>query len=118
MPLTVFVGEFMALKKITHDLFNISGRIKHIDSGYFIVFNTKTGCFEVHHSGQQNTFCLNAGKVLNKQVLNQVYGTKNTDFAALIKDIEAHNAKVEQKNMQAALEMGREEIKLQITNYK
>ena len=101
----------MALTEITHDLFNISGRIKQISCGYFIVFNTKSRCFEVHHRGQKHTFCLNAGKMLDKSVLDAVYKTSNANFEVIIADIEAHNAKIMQRNTQAALEAGREEIK-------
>ena len=43
------------LIKILNDAFNISKRIKQIDRGYFICYNTLKKRFEVHNKKQKHT---------------------------------------------------------------
>lgn len=51
--------EVIDIKEIINDLFNISGRLKSIDSGYKIFFNCKLSRFEIHNTKQNgNSLCL------------------------------------------------------------
>ena len=47
------------LKLIKDDLYSIAKRIKEIDPDYFIVFNRKTGKYEVHSTANKgwDTYC-------------------------------------------------------------
>lgn len=48
-----------AKTRLSGDLYDITGRLKEIDRGYFIVRNGKKNRFEVHHEGQpQDTYCM------------------------------------------------------------
>jgi hypothetical protein len=47
------------LSLISSDLYDISGRIRDIEPGYFIVRNHKTGKFEIHSTDNiGDTYCL------------------------------------------------------------
>ncbi len=46
------------LRRIFSDTHDITTRLREIDPNYFVVYNTKRACFEVHNSAQNNTFCL------------------------------------------------------------
>ena len=42
--------------KIESDVFNIINRIKEIDDGYFIMYNTNSKKFEVHNEKNLNSY--------------------------------------------------------------
>jgi hypothetical protein len=47
------------LTLVLHDLYDISGRIRNIEPGYFIVRNHRTGKFEIHSEDNiGDTYCL------------------------------------------------------------
>ena len=44
--------------KIDDDVFNITERIKEIDEGYYVIYNTSSKKFEVHNKYTKNKYCL------------------------------------------------------------
>lgn len=82
---------------IENDLFDISSRLREIDGDYFIVYNTRRGCYEVHHKGQrEGTFCLTVpyGE-LDSRTVELVKSTRREYMDNVIREIERNNAKLE-----------------------
>ena len=89
----------MALIKIQHDTFNISQRIKEIDEGYFIVYNTSCGRFEIHNSKQHScTFCLTVDGELNSKVVEKVRKTRVQNVKKLLEEMEQNNLMLEKES--------------------
>ena len=60
--------------KIDDDVFDITKRIKEIDDGYFVVYNTLKNSFELHNNYQENTYCLTCPyECLDERVLDMIY---------------------------------------------
>lgn len=78
---------------IKNDVYNISKRIKDIDNGYFIVYNTSKNAYEVHCSNQLDTsYCLTVPyKNLDMRTLDYVYQTKSENIDKILDKIESEN---------------------------
>ena len=96
----------MALIKIKNDLFFMAERLKEIDDGYFIAFNTKTSKFEIHNSKQPySTFCLLVpNNKLNPSLIEYVRKTRSENQKKLIKEMEEANQKLENHNKKQILD--------------
>ena len=66
----------VALIKILDDAFSIVKRIKALNRGYFIVYNTTMHRYEVHNSFQRSTFCITCDTGLNATVITKLRKTK------------------------------------------
>ncbi len=87
----------MALIKIFSDVFDIAQRVKEIDSGYFIVYNTKKHRYEVHNSHQfGSTFCIVCDSGLNSTVITKLRKSKIENIDKILREIDENNAKNEQ----------------------
>ena len=84
---------------IKYDMFGISKRIKNIDKGYFILFNTNSNKFEVHHNNQVGgTYCLTCPfERLDSRLLDYVLLTSNKNSKNLLIEIENNNEKIVSK---------------------
>lgn len=80
--------------KITHDVYNISKRIKNIDKDYFLVYDTVRMCFEVHNSSEVgSTLCVTLPyPSLDERALNLVMETSSKNIENIIKKIDYDNA--------------------------
>lgn len=93
------------LVKILRDAFNITKRIRLIDKGYYICFNTVKRRFEVHNKKQKHTFCLVVPfNKLDSRLLQYVRKTRKENFDAILKEIENSNKKLEKESLRAALD--------------
>ena len=93
------------LIKILRDAFDISKRLKQIDNGYFVCFNTVKQRFEVHNKKQRQTFCLVVPfESLDSRLLTYVRKTRKQNFDAIIKEMETHNEKLEKENKRVVLD--------------
>ena len=90
--------------KITHDVFNISNRIKYIDRNYYIVLNTSKNKFEVHNSSQVgSSYCLTLPNLqLDERVLQYVRKTQSVNIDEILKNIENDNNIRESANQSSA----------------
>ena len=71
--------------KINSDVFNIIDRLKQIDSGYFVLFNTNTKKFEIHNSETKNGYCLTIPyRQLDKRSLELVEKTHIKNYKKTI----------------------------------
>ena len=79
--------------RLTHDVYEISKRIKYLDNGYFIVYNTSTCKFEVHNSNQlDTTYCLTLPySYLDERSLNYVAKTRCANIEQILEEIEQNN---------------------------
>ena len=91
------------LIKIFHDVFDICDRIKEIDDGYFIVFNTSSNQYEIHNFKQKvTTFCISCPNGLDSRVITKLRKTRVENIDKVLKEIEESNKKIEEniKNKQ------------------
>ncbi|MCL2176803.1 MAG: hypothetical protein FWB72_02495 [Firmicutes bacterium] len=78
---------------IQNDLFDVSSRIKEIDSGYFVVYNARESRYEVHHSGQYgNTLALVVPySKLDARTILLTNKSRVENKARLLKEMQKHN---------------------------
>ena len=82
---------------ITSDTYFISDRVKEIDRGYFIVWNSDKNRYEVHHrDSKPDTFCLAIPyKELDERTLTYIHKTKIQNIDKLLQEIDNNNARLE-----------------------
>lgn len=89
-------------KIIKKDVFNLSQRIKKINSNFVLVYSLKKKRLEVHtKQGDKTTFfCLVPNQKLDMRLIGYLCKTRNIDYFTEFRKIDEHNARQEQKNMQ------------------
>jgi len=89
---------------ITADLYNISSRIKEIDSDYFIVRNYKTQKYELHAKNKRGgSLCLVFPfDRLDYRTISCARRTRAERAAALLAEIEENNKKLQKQQAEAA----------------
>lgn len=86
------------LQPIQNDLFDIAYRVKEIDSNYYIVFNKIKKRFEVHNSGQKDSYCLTVPyDELDARTLDFVNKTKIENAEKLYREMDLHNEMVKKE---------------------
>ncbi|MDE7394534.1 MAG: hypothetical protein K2M95_00220 [Clostridiales bacterium] len=90
--------------RIENDLFGIANRLRSIDEGYFVVFNTKRGSFEVHNDRQRgSTFSLSIPyPSLDVRTVHLVQRTRAENAKRLFAEMEEANAALLKKEREAA----------------
>ena len=85
----------MAKIEIKSDCLDISQRIKSIDDGYFILFDTKRQKFEVHSFNQLfTTYCFTSPfNFLDERLLCYTLKTRKENKDYLIKEMDKENEK-------------------------
>ena len=81
-------------KVIKNGLFNIKNRLKNIDSGYYLVFNTISNKFEVHNKKQKNTFCF-AFDTCDVRLLNYTKKSSVKNLTKILEEISLNNEQIE-----------------------
>lgn len=83
--------------KIENDVFDIVNRIKEIDEGYFIVFDTKRNCYEIHNSNQMDTYCMTVcNDCLDSRVIDDLKISNIDNYDRIIVEIDNNNNTIEQ----------------------
>ena len=79
--------------KIESDVFDIVNRIKEIDDGYYIVYNLKTGKFELHNSNQLiSSYCLTIPYTeIDEKILNLIHASSVCNIGNIIDEIDNNN---------------------------
>ena len=90
---------------ITGDLYNISGRLKEIDSGYYAVYDYKLRRYEVHHIGQKgNTLCIVLPyDRLDARAIEHVRRTRAERREQIISDMERRNRELQRAEMKEVM---------------
>ncbi|RGD75498.1 hypothetical protein [Anaerofustis stercorihominis] len=85
---------------IENDLFDISNRLKEIDEGYFIVFNTNKNKYEVHNAfNKMGTFCFMVPyKHLDIRTYYYCLKTRIENSDKLIEEMNRKNKEKEKQN--------------------
>lgn len=92
--------------KITSDVHDIVDRIKEIDEGYFILFDTNKNKFELHNKNQSCTYCLTIPfGTLDKRVLDFIYNTQCSNIDNIVEEIDNNNAKIERNGIEKLKEV-------------
>ncbi len=91
--------------RIENDLFGIVARLKSIDEGYFVVFNTQKQVFEVHNDRQRgSTFSLSVPyPSLDVRTVTLVQKTRVENAAKLFAETEKENAALFEKEKARAV---------------
>ena len=78
--------------EIDDDVFEISKRLKEVDEGYFVMFNTDRNVFEIHYRYQPNTYCLSVNcEDFHAGVLDLIKSTSIANIDNIIREIDNYN---------------------------
>lgn len=101
MPSTYlyFIVVFLRVEmkiKIDNDVFEITKRIKEIDEGYYIVFDTKKERYELHNKNQPYTYCLTYPYAdLDSRLIDMLLYTNINNIDNILYDIDKNNNNIE-----------------------
>ena len=83
-------------KIIKNNAFNLVERLKKIDKSFYIVFNSKNECFEVHSNKQKNSFCFKVPySQLDARTLHYAKKTSVKNLTEILQEIEKFNSQQE-----------------------
>lgn len=105
---------------VKNDMYNIVNRLKSIDKDYFVMRNTVTNKYELHHKGQLNTtYTLTLPfDSLDARTINYVFQSRRENFDKLIKEMEITNKKLENKEIENILDMAKYDLKNKLKYYE
>ena len=85
-----------ALRPVTSDVCDIVWRIQQIDAGYFVMFNTESGRFEVHHPAQTGgtLACELPFEQLDERAVRYVRQTSAARAARYLEELERENERL------------------------
>ena len=92
---------------------DIPARLKELDEGYFVALNVKTQKFEVWHrgGGEGVLECVLPYDALDERAVRHVREHRIERMEQLIREIEAHNARLEKEAKQKWMEEAGERTK-------
>ena len=83
--------------KIEENVFDILERIKEIDEGYFVLFDTSKNCYELHNANQPTTYCLTIPyDTLDSRVIELILYSDISNIDSIMQDIDNNNIKIEE----------------------
>lgn len=86
--------------KIESDVYDIVNRIKEIDDGYYIVYNTAKMVYELHNSKQPYSYCLTIPyDEIDNRLIDLICVTNIRNIDNIIEDIDNNNDKLEKEKM-------------------
>lgn len=89
------------MRYIHDDVLGIADRLKSIEDGYFILFNTMSGKYEVHSTcNPDSTYCFIVPyDALDVRTVHYCIETLNANKDKLLKKIDDDNAKLQKDRM-------------------
>lgn len=93
---------------VKSDVFDLSSRVKDIDSNYTIFFDTKSNNFVLYYGNQ---YALNLGKILDARVINKIYYTRVENSIDIFNEIEKNNLKIQKENEETQKYMSSHKLK-------
>lgn len=83
---------------VEHDLYGIAERITAIESGYFIIYDSRSGKYEVHSAdNKRSTYCFTVPyDQLDARTLDYCRETLIANTDQLLKRMEANNRKIDE----------------------
>lgn len=89
--------------KIDSDVFDIVKRIKEIDEGYFVLFDTVKNRYELHNTCQSNSYCLTCPyDEFDSRFIDYIFKTKTCFIDNIVQDIDNNNIEKERKQRENA----------------
>lgn len=90
--------------KILHDVYNISKRMKCIDRGYYVVYDTSKQHFEIHNENQMgSSYCMTIPfEQLDERVIKLVRKNQSANIDEILEQIENDNKLLESTNLSSA----------------
>lgn len=89
----------MSKIRIEHDLFDISIRLKEIDSGYFVLYDTKSLLYELHNNRYKPSLQLVFPyKNLDARAISHTLKTRIERREQLMLEMDKHNDRLEREN--------------------
>ena len=87
------------LKQLNNDFYNISNRLKQIDSKYTLFFDTNSKLYLVYEIKRgKKLFLFTIGPKLDCRALKRAVETSYKNFKTILKNIEKTNKRIEEKN--------------------
>ena len=84
------------LLSVNDNVFDIPKRLREIDPGYFVMFNPKNQKYELHHEGQDITYCLTFPfDELDGRALVYARETRIERINTIRRQMKEHNEKLE-----------------------
>ncbi len=79
--------------KVTHDVYDITNRIKSIDRDYYFIFDTSKKVYELHNSNQiGSSYCLTLPyESLDERAINLALQTSIKNIEKIFKKIDYDN---------------------------
>ena len=82
--------------KIESDVFDIVERIKEIDDGYYIVFDTIKQKLELHNYKQSNSYCFTLKQdSIDSRLIDDIYKSSIVNLESIIEEMDFNNEKIE-----------------------
>lgn len=90
----------MRYLKIEDDVYYISNRLKEIDEKYVILYNLDKKVYEVHISGERDSYCFTVPySELDERTLFYALKSASSRRDEIIKEIEENNQKLYEKSI-------------------
>lgn len=100
------------LIKIFEDTHDIIQRLREINNSYFVVYNTERECFEIHNSGQKNTFCLTVPfPCLDCRAVDLTLKTRRENIDKILNEIDRDNDRIDEQNKKAVRNLSEWKLK-------
>jgi len=101
------------LIEVTSNVYHIPERLKEIDPNYFVVFNTETQKFEVHHSEQiGNTLALNIPyEELDARTIELIHKNRIENIDKIIDEIDNWNEWIEKEHEKKLFDEAGQKVK-------
>lgn len=98
---------------VTGNAMDIPARLKELDEGFFVMLNTGTQKYEVWHRGNGEGVleCVLPYDALDERTIRHVRAHRMERQAALIREIEEHNRRLEEETRRRWLEEAGEKTK-------
>lgn len=107
-------GEYApGYRPVTSNVFHIPERLKELDERYFVLYNTRTGRFELHIRGQVGGTlgCVFPFDELDARALLYAREHHVSRLKQLAREAEAHNEKLEKEAENTILDKANEKMK-------
>lgn len=92
------------LVRITHDVFDIADRVRELDEGYYPVYDTEKGRYEIRHSDGDEIAVVVPYDGLDARILKHLYLTRRDNVLEALATMEDENERLRQKSIDGAMD--------------
>ena len=85
--------------RIENDVFDVVKRIREIDDGYFVLFDTKKSQYELHNKYQKYTYCLTYPyENLDSRLIDIINYSSIANIDKIMDEIDSNNECIEKNH--------------------